>query len=112
VVDPTTITAEATAVISAISLIGIPLWIRWRERRKNMSEAENVSWAGMNKALRDERDHLQARLDTAEDRSRQQMKQMEEDFESRTFNMRRRIAELETEVQALHLSLRSLGGVQ
>lgn len=108
--DPTTITATAAAVVATLGGICIPIWIRWREKRKKSSEVEVVSWEGMNKALRDERDHLQNRLDTAEERGRQQMKQMEENFETRTFNMRRRIAELETEVQALHLSLRSLGG--
>lgn len=108
--DPTAITAGVAAVVAALGGILIPIWIRWRERRSQRSETQVVSWEGMNKALRDERDHLQSRLDGAEDRHRQQIKDLEEDFESRTQNMRRRITELETEVQALHMSLRSLGG--
>lgn len=108
--DPTTITATAAAVVATLGGICIPLWIRWREKRKKSSEVEVVSWKGMNESLRAERDHYQNRLETAEERSRQRMKQMEEEFDTQTFNMRRRIAELETEVQALHLALRSLGG--
>lgn len=108
--DPTTITAVTMATIGAIGGIGIPVWNNWRQKTRRYLDTQVVSWEGMNKALRAERDHLQQRLDTAEARHREQIKQLEEEWESRTATMRHRITELEAEAASLRVAIRSLGG--
>jgi chromosome segregation ATPase len=100
-ITATDVTAYVGIVIAVVSSIGIPIWLA---RRKNQADDElgsAVSWKGLTTAIQKERDDLREQLDAIEARHRDQMKNIESDWEQRMSLARSRITQLEEEVATL-----------
>lgn len=99
--DTVQITAVVGVIVAAFAGIVVPYVLYRRKQRADADLTSVVSWDKMAARLDSERDSLQKRLDESEDRHRKQIDDMEADWGRRETTLRRQIADLQAEVDAL-----------
>jgi predicted nucleic acid-binding Zn-ribbon protein len=117
--SPADLTAYIGTPVSIIGVILIPLWLFRRKRNDDRDMADVVSWESMNKSLKDDVDRLKRELrETREDHQRQldamsaqhreQIKQLDADWEARMATAQARATGLEQQLTVLREELARL----
>ena len=108
--SPTELTTVAGIIVGVIGTVALPLWLQRRKARQDADHTILTSWQQMTASMREERDELRRRFDDQETRHRQQVRDLEEEWDRKLVKAQQRITQLEQEIEALRRMIRDGGG--
>lgn len=106
---PVELTTIGLAIATVISSVIVPFLLRRRAARLAATDTNIVSWQSITAVLQKERDSLREQLDEVQAQSRARIRQLDEEYSAQLLIARRRITQLESDVQVLTDRLRHLG---
>lgn len=116
--NASTLTDIVAVVVGIAGTIGIPLWNKHRAKAKEQDMTDVVSWKEIVKALqtevarlrnqlRDSEHDYQKQLDDMATKHREQIKTLDDDWESRMATQQARVTQMENQITVLNQQLTS-----
>jgi type II secretory pathway pseudopilin PulG len=114
--NASTLTDIVAVVVGIAGTIGIPLWNKHRAKAKEQDMTDVVSWKEIVKALqtevarlrnqlRDSEHDYQKQLDDMATKHREQIKTLDDDWESRMATQQARVTQMENQITVLNQQL-------